>query len=344
MGHTPSFNLLGMTPKDTNAANLVVNSTLTQMSLSGANVLLSPGSDVVNNNAPTVYNPGVKGTASSYYQAFAGQDGERDALDFAEQVLGNVKKSDIRIVDEDELCVLGDTLLTLASNLAVQNRDLVIFPIRAGHRIRQVLDGMLEIHPPFESVEFSEAASHPRDHFFLELIAQAIRKHNRENADFRVAVVDAGDSGEGTKKMLQLLREIHERFYRRQLWRVNCHVIHEHGESWNFKQYERHDGGFPVLVDTYRTLAGKRLLDDWVAAIGMAKVRRLTPGGVVSLPEVIESVAPAAVVIKSKTGFEAVASKVGSHAANQVISRFVLDAMATSNELRRIPELDRWKD
>lgn len=127
MGHTPSFNLLGMTPKDTNAANLVVNSTLTQMSLSGANVLLSPGSDVVNNNAPTVYNPGVKGTASSYYQAFAGQDGERDALDFAEQVLGNVKKSDIRIVDEDELCVLGDTLLTLASNLAVQNRDLVIF-------------------------------------------------------------------------------------------------------------------------------------------------------------------------------------------------------------------------
>lgn len=76
----------------------------------------------------------------------------------------------------------------------------------------------------------------------------------------------------------------------------------------------------------------------------MAKVRRITPGGVVSLPEIVESVTPAAVVIKSRTGFETVASKVGSHAANQVVSRFVLEAMTTSNELRRVPELDRWKD
>lgn len=333
-----------MAPQDNNAGKLGSNDALSRMSLSGANVLLPTIAVPPFVEAPRLYNPGVKGTATAEQRTFPGAQGEADAVHYAQEVLGGIPRSDIKVVDEDQLCVLGDALLTLASDLASRNNDLVLFPIRAGHRLRQILEGMLETHPPFESVEFSEAASNPRDDFFRERLAQAVRKWNPEKPHFRVAVVDVGDSGAGTKKILQLLREVRARFQPHQNWQVNCHVFHEHADSWNFKQYQRVSGNFAAVVDTYRTSAGKQLLDDWVAAIGLAKVRRLTPGGVVSLPEVKELAQPAAVIIKSRTGFEAVASKTGRHVANSIISRYLLEAMSTSDRLRRTPAHDRWRE
>lgn len=336
--HIHTFHLPLLKTPNNGEPRLNRTDTLSRFVPSGANVLPVP-------SAPLVYNGGVKGDAVAAEGFFAGPDAEAEAFDFAQQAAPGILKSDIKPMDDGEMCSVGDALLTLASNLAAKPPDLVIFPLRAGHRIREIMTGMLPAHPPFASVEFSEAASRPNDGFYRDLLVQAIRQHNPENEELKLVIVDVGDSGKGTEKMLQLLREIHAAGARRQSWLVEFHVFHAHGQSWNFKQHERLYGAkFLAVVETYQTFIGTKLLDDWSAALGLEKVRRKVPGGEVFVPATMEAVRPAALIIKTPAGYRTLASKVGKHVGNIAISHYTTDALKRSPRLVRQPQFDLWKE
>lgn len=315
---------------------------LSNFALSGANIIPAPVVPASSTN-PHIYNPGVKGEAVAKEKLFLGPRAEADAKDYAKQLAPGIRNSDIRVVDDGDMCALGDALLTLASRLAIQPTDLSLFPLRAGHLIRRILEGMLECHPPFATVEFSEAASFPNDPFYRERLAQAIRQYNPGNTVLRLAVADVGNSGAGTEKILQLLREVRLAEFPKQAWIVECHVFHEHDNPRRFTAHKCAEANFVAIVETYRTFAGTDLLDRWVAAMGLEKVRRAVPGGIVNIPKIKEVVEPAAIILKSPVGYRAIVSKVGQHAANLTISHYTTEALATSSQHQRRPEFDRWK-
>ncbi len=315
---------------------------LSTLALSGANFLdtslILPGAG----NRGSVYNAGVKGSARTFESFFADLElGESSARAFVRDTLGDIPRADVVILSEGEMCELGDALVTLASRFAVRPYDLAIFPRRGGHKLRLILEGMLAVHCPFRDVEFSGAASTPNDPVYAGFLQRAVEGVNPASELFRIAVVDVGDRGDGTGKMLQLLRELRERRFPRQHWSIEFNVIHAHDRPERFKDFEgvygRH---LAAMVETYRT--NTDLLDDWVAAIGLEKVPKAVPGATILVPLAKEVVRPAAIIVKSAQGYRVIASSVGFHAANQVISRFSTESLATSPWHRRTPGLDRW--
>lgn len=308
---------------------------LSTLALSGANIL--PGTD-----GTTVYNAGVKGTARTFESFFADvKAGEAAARAFVRDTIGDVPNTDVVILSEGEMCELGDALVTLASHFAVRPYDLAIFPRRGGHKLRLILEGMLPVHSPFREVEFSEAASKPNDPIYAGFLHRAVESVNPSSALFRIAVVDVGNRGDGTGKMLQLLWELRDRHFPKQHWSVEFNVFHRHGHPERFRRMPVVYGPqLAAVVETYRT--NTDLLDDWVAAIGLEKVRKAVPGATVLVPQAKEVVRPAAIILKSALGYKVTASSVGFHAANQVISRFSTESLATSPKHRRTPWLDRW--
>jgi len=307
---------------------------LSRFALSGANF--------ISDNAPFIYNPGTRGEATAIERFFVGDDGEKAALNFAREVAPDMLASDAKVIAEGDLWSIGDALVTLVSRLALRPSDMALFPLRAGHRIREILEGMLPAHPPFASVEFSEAASIPNDGFYRELIAQAIGRYNQGNAQFKLAVVDVGDSGKGTGKMLQLLREVQAACAPKQSWLVEFHVFHEHSKTKNFTQYEGIYGDVLAVVEPYRTYTGTKVLDGWVAAMGLEKVKRKVPGGEIYVPKTMEEVRPAAVIVKLAAGYRAVVSKVGKHVGNLTVSQYTTQAMGASPKHQRRPRFDLW--
>lgn len=309
---------------------------LSRFALSGANF--------ISDNASLIYNPGTRGEARAIERFFVGDDGEKAAVNFAREIAPDILVSDAKVIAEGDLWSVGDAMVTLASRLALCPPDMVLFPLRAGHRIREILEGMLPVHPPFASVEFSEAASIPNDGFYRELIAQQIRRYNQDNAQFKLAVVDVGDSGKGTEKMLQLLREVQATRASKQSWLVEFHVFHEHGRTKNFTQYEDIYGEFLAVVEPYRTYTGTKVLDGWVAAMGLEKVKRKVPGGEIYIPKTMEEVRPAAIIVKSSSGYRALVSKVGKHVGNLAVSQYTTQALGASPGHQRRPRFDLWEN
>ena len=314
---------------------------LSTLALSGANHLdptfVLPGAKSLN----SVYNAGVKGRAQAFEAFFADvETGAAAARAFVRDTVGDIPRADVVILNEDEMCELGDALVTLASHSAVRQYDLAIFPRRGGHKLRLILEGMLATHCPFRDVEFSGAASQPNDLVYTEFLRQAVEGVNPGSQLFRIAVVDVGDRGDGTQKMLQLLRELRGRRFPRQHWSVEFNVFHAHDHPERFTRLEGVYGLLAATVETYCT--NTDLLDDWIAAIGLEKVPRAVPGTTVLVPLAKEVVRPAAIILKSSRGYRVTASPIGFHAANLVISRFSTESLTTSPIYRRAPELDRW--
>jgi hypothetical protein len=232
--------------------------------------------------------------------------------------------------------------VTLATKLTLAPPELVLFPLRGGHKLQLALEGMIENHPNFRSVPFSEAATGKNKSFYAENLAQRIEATNPENAWFRMAVVDVGDGGHGTEKMRDLLKDLHDQRYARQNWDVQFNVFHHHEHPVRFTRHERVYPHLVFTVNTYRT--DTELLDDWIAALGLAKVKQRFRGAIVNVPTLKEAIRPAAVIIYSKhTGYRALASSAGIHVANRLISDASTQALATSPHHRRNAAFDQWK-
>jgi hypothetical protein len=310
---------------------------LSTLTVSGANNVLGPDQRAL------IFNAGVQGTAKLDEKVFEGSPrGLAQATEFITDLVGRPTDENFRLLNEGDLCDLGDALATLATKLTLAAHDLVIFPLRGGHKLQLALEGMMESHPNFRSVPFSEAATGKNKSFYAENLAQRIHATNLGNDWFRIAVVDVGDGGHGTEKMRELLEELHDQHYALQNWDVQFNVFHHHEHPDRFTRYERIHPRLVFTVNTYRTET--ELLDDWIAALGLTKVKQRFAGAIVNVPSLKEAIRPAAVIIYSKyTGYRALASSSGIHVANRLISDASTQALATSPHHRRNAAFDKWK-
>lgn len=318
------------------------------LGISGANVTTPvPGQGTpITTDKVTIYNAGVENPAPTFEAEFEGIGAEDMARAFAHDALPGLESVDLKIIGHDDLYLLGEALATAASRIAYSQSDVVIFPLRGGRKLHHIMVGMLEDPPPFHEMLFSEAASKPNDAFFLGELRRVVAATNQQGASYRIAVMDVGDSGKGTEKMMDLMRRLHHAEYRRQTWLVVFHVFHQGGDSYRFLRLQQFASDLTMVVETYPT--DTTMLDDWVAVVGLGKVRRqlpaLRPGGepiIIAFPETVEL--PAAVMVKTSAGFRVFASKQGPHVANRLVSDFGTAALAMSDRHERLPRLDRWQ-
>jgi hypothetical protein len=271
-----------------------------------------------------------------------------DALAAARQLVPNVAKSDVRVFEYFDLLMLGDAIDIAAGRVAFQRPDLVLFPLRGGFKLFRFLNAMVPNHPPFQTVLFSEAAtnSNPaKDAFFLGQLQVPIRHYNLGGDLFRLHVVDVGESGKGTKKMVELLQRAHALDYEKQAWCVVFHVFHPPGCEQNFLKLQVTTQRFQAVFECYPT--NTLLLDDWEPMVGLQKLRQnvpgVAPGLALDLALPAPFVQPVAVVLRHYGGYHILGSRHGAKVGDQILSYVTTDAMLSPGYLRD-PSRDAWAD
>ena len=117
---------------------------LSTLTVSGANNVLGTDPRAI------VFNAGVQGTAKLDEKIFEGSPrGLAQATEFITDLVGAPTDTNYRFLREDDLCDLGDALVTLATKLTLAPPELVLFPLRGGHKLQLALEGMIENHPNF---------------------------------------------------------------------------------------------------------------------------------------------------------------------------------------------------
>lgn len=285
-----------------------------------------------------IFNVGVIGDAGLIEKEFEGPRAKNAALEYIGRELGGHHKGLVKWLSPDDIVSLGEASVMLAVRHSQARYHLTIFPLRGGWRLGTILRQMGTHSGPSEFVLFSEAVGVRNDRFFLDQLSRAIEPRAVDN--FRLAVVDVGESGAGMSKMRDLLRELRRARFARQNWRVDFHMFVPPCHAAAYPQRSTHTDGFTSEVVLYVTNVD--LLDDWVNAMGLAKRRSrvLTQYGEIeiALPAAVDI--PAAILVQDGGKIRVLGSAHGVHAGNTIISR--AGTSFASKSMSRLPSEDRW--
>jgi hypothetical protein len=172
----------------------------------------------------------------------------------------------VPVIQVRELYSYAEMLLEIGRELARQNYDIVIIPLRGGLKPWLQLDVLREFRQPPLWLPYTAGSQGKFDDQIMHVLYEGF-KTKESTASLRFAVVDTAISGHGSAHLAEILNTFHSQDNKRQ-WSCDFHLLHARNrtptETARIKP--SHDNlKFSVILWPVEHL----LVEDWNEAIGL---------------------------------------------------------------------------
>jgi hypothetical protein len=236
------------------------------------------------------------------------------------------RATDVKLVSIQDLEIYAEAIVNLGLQIQKYPCDCTVVPLRGGFKPAAFLQKMGVLSDDVQFVRFTQGSSDRYDDLAISDLKTGVERFYRGQELFRINVIDCGNKGYGSTKLVSLIKAL-RKCYQHRCWEVRFFLLHPPGGSVSAFESIVRETNEEVAFVVHRHRVEDLIYEDWDAAIGLSAVKN---GDKLVLRN---SDREGKVILKSNASISVISSPDLARTMDVITTQFLSDAVRTHPSL-----------